>query len=187
MTASASVAVITVTGTARLNAAAKPKRGKSSSARDHFGLDIFTHHSLRLPTLVTSLSVIKRLSFIDWRDAGAQPPILSGCHLAPHQFVQRWPGGRRSGSLSMVGLFSHGVPGDGLHPRKSGPRGLWLISSGAEGVSYNSPTDPTAWEPPPGVGCKLYPIFRKRLVIFCQKLVRTHQPRLWSRRRGMGV
>jgi len=91
MTASASVAVITVTGTARLNAAAKPKRGKSSSARDHFGLDIFTHHSLRLPTLVTSLSVIKRLSFIDWRGAGAQPPILSGCHLAPQEFVQRWP------------------------------------------------------------------------------------------------
>ena len=75
----------------------------------------------------------------------------------------------------MVGLFSHGVPGDGLHPRKSGPRGLWLISSGAEGVGLQSAHRPNGLGATAGVGCKLGPIFRKRLVIFCQKLVRTGQ------------
>jgi len=65
--------------------------------------------------------------------------------------------------------------GYGTYPRKSGPRGLWLISSGAEGVGLQSAHRPNGLGATAGVGCKLGPIFRKRLVIFCQKLVRTGQ------------
>ena len=63
-------------------------------------------------------------------------------------------------------------------PTKKRPRRDVAKPSGAENVSYTPPlTHPMAFGAA-GVGCKIGPTVRERLVGFCQKLVRPCQPGL---------
>ena len=87
-----------------------------------------------------------------------------GCRALTASFWQKSSGWKSRGSPP--------------HPRKKRPRRDVAKPSGAEGVSYTPPlTHPMAFGAA-GVGCKIGPTVRERLVGFCQKLVRPCQPGL---------